>query len=144
MQKDFITVTPDNGNSDGAVTVQASGNSGDARSTTITISGGGMTRTIEVNQEGKQTVTISKETIGGFPSKVKMIADKPVASQIIVTVQVIEVSTGTVVETTGTFTIPINNTTSEQKPLSFPMPGYSYEYSLNIQEDSTFRYVLNI
>lgn len=40
MQKDFITVSPDNGNSDGTVTVQASGNNGDTRSTTITISGG--------------------------------------------------------------------------------------------------------
>lgn len=40
MQKDFITVTPDSGNSDGTVTVQALGNSEDARSTTITISGG--------------------------------------------------------------------------------------------------------
>lgn len=41
MQKDFITVTPDDGNSGGTITVQASGNSGDTRSTTITISGGG-------------------------------------------------------------------------------------------------------
>lgn len=39
MQKDFLTITPDSGGSQ-AVTVKASGNTGNARSTTITISGG--------------------------------------------------------------------------------------------------------
>lgn len=53
MQKDFLTITPDSGGSQ-EVTVQAGANYGDARSTTITISGGGMTRTIEVSQaEGR-------------------------------------------------------------------------------------------
>ena len=40
MQKDFLTITPDSGGSQ-EVTVQAGANYGDARSTTITISGGG-------------------------------------------------------------------------------------------------------
>jgi hypothetical protein len=40
MKKDFLTITPDNGGSQ-EVTVQAGANYGDARSTTITISGGG-------------------------------------------------------------------------------------------------------
>lgn len=42
MQKDFLTITPDSGGGGGSqeVTVQAGANYGDARSTTITISGG--------------------------------------------------------------------------------------------------------
>lgn len=41
MQKDFLTITPDSGGRGSqAVTVQASPNTGNARSTTITISGG--------------------------------------------------------------------------------------------------------
>jgi hypothetical protein len=41
MQKDFLTITPDSGRGSQAVTVKASPNTGNARSTTITISGGG-------------------------------------------------------------------------------------------------------
>jgi len=41
MQKDFLTITPDSGGGSQEVTVQAGANYGDARSTTITISGGG-------------------------------------------------------------------------------------------------------
>jgi hypothetical protein len=50
MQKDFLTITPDSGMESQAVTVKASPNTGNARSTTITISGGGITRTIDVSQ----------------------------------------------------------------------------------------------
>lgn len=50
MEKDFLTITPDSGGGSQEVTVQARANYGDARSTTITISGGGMTRTIEASQ----------------------------------------------------------------------------------------------
>ena len=39
MQKDFLTITPDSGGSQ-EVTVQAGANSGNARTSTITISGG--------------------------------------------------------------------------------------------------------
>lgn len=43
MQKDFLTITPDNGGGGSQeVTVQAGANTGNARSTTITISGGGV------------------------------------------------------------------------------------------------------
>lgn len=44
MQKDFLTITPDSGGGGGTtdVTVQASQNSGNARTSTITISGGGV------------------------------------------------------------------------------------------------------
>lgn len=51
MQKDFITATPDNGSSDTTVTVVASENTGSARSSSIAVSGGGMTRTVSVSQE---------------------------------------------------------------------------------------------
>lgn len=45
-----MTITPDSGEGSQAVTVKASPNTGNARSTTITISGGGITRTINVIQ----------------------------------------------------------------------------------------------
>lgn len=51
MQKDFLTITPDNGGGSQNVTVAVPANTGNARSSMITISGGGITRTIEVNQE---------------------------------------------------------------------------------------------
>ena len=58
MQKDFLTITPDSGMESQAVTVKASSNTGNARSTTITISGGGITRTIDVIQaQGRFTAS---------------------------------------------------------------------------------------
>lgn len=58
MQKDFLTITPDFGRGSQAVTVKASPNTGNARSTTITISGGGITRTIDVIQaQGRFTAS---------------------------------------------------------------------------------------
>ena len=59
MQKDFLTITPDSGGEGSqAVTVKASPNTGNARSTTITISGGGITRTIDVIQaQGRFTAS---------------------------------------------------------------------------------------
>lgn len=58
MKKDFLTITPDSGRGSQAVTVKASPNTGNARSTTITISGGGITRTIDVIQaQGRFTAS---------------------------------------------------------------------------------------
>lgn len=58
MQKDFLTITPDLGGGSQEVTVQAGANTGNARSTTITISGGGITRTIDVSQaQGRFTAS---------------------------------------------------------------------------------------
>lgn len=58
MKKDFLTITPDSGGGSQAVTVKASPNTGNARSTTITISGGGITRTIDVIQaQGRFTAS---------------------------------------------------------------------------------------
>lgn len=51
MKKDFITVTPDSGNGTATVTVAADQNTGNARNSSISISGGGMTRTVKVNQQ---------------------------------------------------------------------------------------------
>lgn len=51
MKKDFLTITPDSGGGSQEVTVQAEANYGNARSTTITISGGGIARTIDVSQD---------------------------------------------------------------------------------------------
>lgn len=58
MQKDFLTITPDSGEGSQEVTVRAGANYGDARSTTITISGGGIARTIDVSQaQGRFTAS---------------------------------------------------------------------------------------
>lgn len=50
MKKGFITVTPDSGTGNATITVSAEKNTGNARSSSITISGGGITRTITINQ----------------------------------------------------------------------------------------------
>lgn len=59
MQKDFLTITPDSGGEGSQeVTVQAGANHGNARSTTITISGKGIARTIDVSQaQGRFTAS---------------------------------------------------------------------------------------
>lgn len=59
MQKDFLTITPDSGRGSQEVTVQAGANYGNTRSTTITISGEGITRTIDVIQ-AERRFTASK------------------------------------------------------------------------------------
>ena len=52
MQKDFITVTPDSGGSGSTtVTVAASANQTEStRSTSLSVAGGGMTRTVGASQ----------------------------------------------------------------------------------------------
>lgn len=59
MQKDFLTITPDSGGGGSQeVTVAVPANTGNARSSTITIQGGGITRTINVAQSaGRRSVT---------------------------------------------------------------------------------------
>ena len=51
MKKDFITATPNTGSENGTVNVKADENTGDIRSTSITITGGGITRTIPISQK---------------------------------------------------------------------------------------------
>lgn len=51
MQKNFITATPDSGTGGGTVTVSASANTGLERNSSINISGGGITRTINISQK---------------------------------------------------------------------------------------------
>lgn len=58
MDKDFMTITPDSGEGSQKVTVAVPVNTGNARSSTITISGGGITRTIDVSQaQGRFTAS---------------------------------------------------------------------------------------
>lgn len=45
MQKDFITATPDSGAGGTTVNVTAAANTGDDRTTTVNITGGGITKT---------------------------------------------------------------------------------------------------
>lgn len=51
MQKDFITATPDTGGGNGAINVTASKNTSSERNTSLTISGAGVTKTVNINQK---------------------------------------------------------------------------------------------
>ena len=95
MKKDFLTITPDNGNGDATVTVAASENqSENARSSTITIAGGGISRTVSLGQnagsityeydfdENPEWLQISRGSIGegnkktvSIPSTMKKIVN---------------------------------------------------------------------
>lgn len=60
MQKDFVTATPDTGGAGGTtVNVKASANSGAARNTTITVSGGGVSKQVSISQAAGQQVTVT-------------------------------------------------------------------------------------
>lgn len=53
MQKDFITATPDTGGGNGTINVTASKNTSSyGRSTSLIISGAGVTKTIDISQSG--------------------------------------------------------------------------------------------
>lgn len=68
MKKDFITATPDTGSGNGTVNVKADKNTGGSRSTFITITGGGLTRTIPISQEASPTNVI---IVGGKGNIIK-------------------------------------------------------------------------
>ena len=50
MNKDFITATPDKGSGDATVNVVVAKNNGAARSTSLKIAGGGITKTVTISQ----------------------------------------------------------------------------------------------
>lgn len=68
MKKDFITATPDTGSGNGTVNVKADKNTRGSRSTFITITGGGLTRTIPISQEASPTNVI---IVGGKGNIIK-------------------------------------------------------------------------
>ncbi len=51
MQKNFITASPDTGDGNGTINVTASKNTSSERSTNLTISGAGVTKTVNINQK---------------------------------------------------------------------------------------------
>ena len=51
MQKNFITASPDTGDGNGTINVTASKNTSSERSTNLTISGAGITKTVNINQK---------------------------------------------------------------------------------------------
>lgn len=64
MQKSFITATPDSGSGNGTVTCAASQNNTESsRSTSITVSGGGLTRTVSISQAAG---TVTYEPTEGY------------------------------------------------------------------------------
>lgn len=53
MKKDFVEVTPASGSNNGSFDVTCDENTGDARSTVITVGGGGVSKTVNVSQAKK-------------------------------------------------------------------------------------------
>lgn len=51
MKKNFVTVTPDTGSNNGSLSVTVDENTSDARSEIITVAGGGVSKTLMVNQD---------------------------------------------------------------------------------------------
>lgn len=72
MEKNFITVTPDSGNNDGSLSVTAGNNTGNARSEVITVAGGEISKTLNVNQKGSNLERL--EIAGGIYSNGNLIA----------------------------------------------------------------------
>lgn len=72
MEKNFITVTPDNGNNNGSLSVTAGNNTGDARSEVITVAGGEISKTLNVNQKGSNLGHL--EIAGGIYSNGNLIS----------------------------------------------------------------------
>ena len=69
MDKDFITVSPSQGGQGVTkLSVQAAINEGGSRSTFITITGGGITKTIPISQEASPTNVI---IVGGKGNIIK-------------------------------------------------------------------------
>lgn len=72
MQKSFIRATPDRGSGNGRVTCIASpNNTENSRSTSIIVSGGGITRTVSISQKGTRQylVNIAPITNTAFPAQ---------------------------------------------------------------------------
>ena len=62
MKKDFVEVTPASGSNNGSFDVVCGQNSGEERSTILTVSGGGITKSIICNQ----TTGVPNVIIGGI------------------------------------------------------------------------------
>ena len=90
-EKDFITVTPDSGDGNETITVQADANASSERTSVVTISGGGLTRTVNIFQEGLSLtpVTFTLTTIPlSQGCAVKVVASQVVDTNIQITVQI--------------------------------------------------------
>ena len=51
MKKDFVEIANDSGTNNGSFDVVCEQNSGNKRSTILTVSGGGVTKTVNINQK---------------------------------------------------------------------------------------------
>ena len=58
MQKNFITASPDTGDGNGTINVTASKNTSSERSTNLTISGAGVTKTVNINQKKRISIAV--------------------------------------------------------------------------------------
>jgi len=61
----WLTVSPANGSNNGNFAINAAANTGAARTGTITVTGGGITRTVAVTQAGTATPTYTLTVVGG-------------------------------------------------------------------------------
>ena len=60
--KEFITYTPNIGSGNASISVTASNNTGEARSTSLNISGGGISKSISISQDKTPNIDLSKVT----------------------------------------------------------------------------------
>lgn len=124
MKKDFITVTPDSGAGNNTITVAAGQNaSTSSRSSSINVSGGGMTRTIKVTQaEGGTVVTIEGrlEIVGGHATVIRVLSSQNV--DIDVTVK-INFTPNVGEEMTNSIKIEKGKNMGVQQIASNPIPG---------------------
>lgn len=68
MNKDFVEVANDSGSNNGSFDVVCGQNSGNERSTILTVSGGGITKSIICNQTGALNIIIGG--INGLITKI--------------------------------------------------------------------------
>ena len=72
--KDFITYSPNTGNKNQTISVSASNNSGDSRSTILTIAGNGVNKTITISQQ-KGSLNILNFKINGISYEIYELLD---------------------------------------------------------------------
>lgn len=98
---------------------------------------------LKESTEEKPVNEITMEYISGS-LKEKIISSVPVSSEIIVTQCSVETATGIIQSISNVFKIPVGDKSSQSESLVFTRPGFHFEYYLNIDEDDTMKYVLNI
>ncbi|MDR1336267.1 MAG: BACON domain-containing protein [Tannerella sp.] len=81
----WVTVSPATGSGDGALTVTAAANTGEARAATLVLTGSGLTQTVTVTQESAQQVIVNPSTPSGNQGTIDISLQIPVDEDFAVT-----------------------------------------------------------